>query len=128
MLTDSQRAYLRKILNSGLFDRRYYLAENPGVHWLFRLFPARHFVLMGEGAGLPPNRAFSPWAYLRHNPDVAQSSYRPFEHYDVCGRKEQQLTQDHPEAALAADCPLSQQRGWLCCRTGGAISCRSCIW
>ncbi|MGB7244268.1 MAG: glycoside hydrolase family 99-like domain-containing protein, partial [Sulfitobacter sp.] len=94
----SQKAYLRRMRKSRLFDRQFYLSTNPGMHWLFRLFPERHFLLMGETAGLFPNPDFSPSAYLRHNADVVDSGLAPFDHYLRAGRQEVRLTKDLPEA------------------------------
>jgi hypothetical protein len=64
------RAAVRHIKNSGLFDRAFYFASNPRLRWVFRWAPERHYVLFGEPAGLCPNAAFSPRAYLHNNPDV----------------------------------------------------------
>jgi lipopolysaccharide biosynthesis protein len=111
ILTEGQKAYLRRIRVSGLFDRAFYLASNPGIHWLFHLFPERHFILMGEGAGLQPCAGFSPRAYLRHNPDVARSPYRPFEHYVAAGRGEDRLTLEQAAEAPPQDLRMPVLRG-----------------
>ncbi len=94
MLHPQRLLYLWLIRRSGLFDRQFYLSSNPQIHWLFRRFPERHYILMGEDAGLYPNPDFSPFAYLRHNHDVAVNGQRPFEHFLRSGRYEHRLTRD----------------------------------
>lgn len=99
MLHPTRLRYLWLIQRSRLFDRQFYLASNPMIHWIFRLFPARHYILMGEAGGLFPNPDFSPKAYLRHNPDLAASGIAPLAHYIQTGRYEQRLTKDLPPDA-----------------------------
>lgn len=111
LLTGPQQDYLRNICCSGLFDRSYYLTENPRIHWFFRLFPERHFILLGEGAGLLPNPCFSPVAYLRLNPDVAASAFRPFEHFVAVGHKEKRLAQPVPAPSVADTPKAPELRG-----------------
>ncbi len=93
----TQLSYVRRMKKSGLFDRQFYLTTNPGIHWLFRYFPERHFLLYGERAGLFPNPDFSPQAYLRHNPDLHGHPIAPFDHYIRTGRYEARLTKDLPQ-------------------------------
>lgn len=95
---------------SGLFDRQFYLSANPLIHKFFHYLPERHFVLMGEAAGLYPNPDFSPHAYLRHNADVAASGMRPFDHYLRVGRHEQRLTKDLPGDWTESTVPIPKLR------------------
>lgn len=104
MLHPRRRHYLRTLIQSGRFDAAFYRASNPGMHWLFHLFPERHYILMGEGSGLFPNPDFSPKAYLRHNPDVAQLGIAPFLHFIETGHQEARLFQDlHSPAGQSGD-------------------------
>lgn len=93
----SQLRYIHRVKKSGFFDRQFYLGVNPRIHWLFRHLPERHFVLFGEAAGLYPNPDFSPFAYLRHSPDVADKKERALDHYIRIGQFENRLTKDLPD-------------------------------
>lgn len=95
---------------SGMFDRQFYRGANPGMHWVFKIFPERHYVLYGEAAGLYPNPDFSPKAYLKHNHDVQAAGAHPFEHYLRQGRHEQRLTKDIPELDTSSDIALPKLR------------------
>ena len=111
MLHPYRLRYLWLIRRSGLFDRQFYRASNPKIHWLFQIFPERHYILMGEAAGLYPNPDFSPIAYLRHNHDVAQSGAPPFEHFLRAGRHEHRLTRDLPQYVAAGGTTVEALRG-----------------
>lgn len=76
-----ERAYLGEIRQSGLFDRGFYRAANPGLHWLFRALPERHYVLFGERAGLHPNRHFSPLQHWRRMAAAGVPALHPLRHY-----------------------------------------------
>jgi len=95
-LSPPQLFYVRRMQKSGLFDRQFYLTANPGLHRIFHYFPERHYLLVGERAGLYPNPDFSPKAYLRHNPDLRQTTLSPFDHYLRTGRHENRITKDLP--------------------------------
>lgn len=88
------RAYLRAVRGSNLFDRQFYRSTNPRMHWLSSLFPERHYILRGEAMGLRPNPEFSPAAYLRGNPDLDPRAVRPFRHYVTHGLAEGRQTLD----------------------------------
>lgn len=111
MLNPRHLRYLWLIRRSNLFDRDFYLDANPRVHWLFRRFPERHYILMGEEAGLYPNPDFSPVAYLRHNHDVAKSGQRPFEHFLRAGRHEQRVTREHSATIAESGSAVAPLRG-----------------
>jgi lipopolysaccharide biosynthesis protein len=95
---------------SGLFDRQFYLGANPSLHWLFKMFPERHYALFGEAAGLYPNPDFAPKAYLRHNHDVQSSNMAPLDHYIKRGRHEQRLTEDIPDLDTSSGIALPKLR------------------
>jgi hypothetical protein len=89
--TAADRRYLAAIRRSGLFDRGYYRACNAGgMHPLFRIWPERHYVQLGERNGVCPGPGFSPRAYLFHNPDLAGEP-QPLWHYLRRGRAEGRL-------------------------------------
>lgn len=85
------RAYARLLRRSPAFDRAFYLASNPRLHPLFRLLPERHYVAEGEAVGLCPHPAFSPTAYLIHNPDLPRD-VRPLRHWIERGEAEGRAT------------------------------------
>lgn len=109
-LSPAEFAYVRLMKASGLFDRQFYVSTNPRMHRLHRMFPERHFLLHGENAGLYPNPEFSPHAYLIHNPDVARTGARPFEHYLRSGRHEVRVTKHLPESETSVVVPVPALR------------------
>lgn len=110
-LSPRQFLYVRRMKRSGLFDRKFYLEVNPLIHWIFRFFPERHYVLFGEAAGLYPNPDFSPKAYIKHNPDLRGRGLAPFDHYLRAGRHEQRVTRDLPSDGGGLSIPLPKLRG-----------------
>ena len=92
-----QLAYIRKVQASGLFDPDFYTTHHPGMRWIFRRFPVRHYVTIGEREHLRPNPDFSGSIYLRYNPDVRQSGIPPFLHYVEIGHRELRVTKELPE-------------------------------
>ncbi|WP_375173911.1 glycoside hydrolase family 99-like domain-containing protein [Pseudooceanicola sp.] len=105
----SSLVYLRLIRRSGIFDPDYYRRAHPGLNWLYRRAPMRHYVLWGEAAGLQPCRGFSPAAYLTLNPDVAASGMAPLHHYLSLGREEGRPHRARPVERLP-DCALRPLR------------------
>lgn len=89
--TPDDRAYLAAMHGAGQFDRAYYLAATPNLKALFRLWPDRHYVQMGEGNGLCPNPRFSPRAYLFHNPDLVGGDLAPLLHYITHGQAQNRI-------------------------------------
>lgn len=87
----ADREYIATLQTTGQFDRAYYLASNPRLKQLFRIWPVRHYVQLGEANGLCPNPRFSPRAYLFHNPDLARPGLRPLLHYIKTGAAEDRL-------------------------------------
>lgn len=96
LLSGEERALLRKARSSRLFDPVYYRGAYPDIHPLFHRFPLRHYVVFGESRGYRPNPDFSPKAYLRYNPDVAESGMSPLLHFLQIGHSESRVTKELP--------------------------------
>ena len=74
---------------SGLFDRGYYLEQNPDVAKSGqKLNPLIHFFLFGAGEKRKPHPLFDVKYYLEQNPDVAKSRINPLLHYLCWGADE----------------------------------------
>lgn len=100
---DAERArYLRRIRESGLFDRDFYRRQHPQLLPMFLHFPERHFVAFGEEAGFFPRPNFSPGAYSRLNQHAGVSGMPPFLHFIDRGRDEGLRTRD-PSPVLDED-------------------------
>lgn len=99
----AEARYARQILHSGVFDRAYYLASNPRLPLLCRIFPERHYVLRGEALGLCPSAAFSPRAYRYFNPDQGSSGLPPLAHYLSIGQGGLRITRDLPLGQMPLD-------------------------
>ena len=94
-LLDAEQAhYLRRIRQSGLFDRDFYRSQHPLLLPMFLRFPERHYVAFGEQAGFFPRPDFSPVAYRRRNEEVAASERPPFLHFIEHGREAGLPTRD----------------------------------
>jgi hypothetical protein len=91
------RGYIRKVEASGLFDAGFYTTHHPNMRWLFRRFPVRHYVTIGEREHLKPNPDFAGSIYLRYNPDVRNAGIPPFLHYVEIGHRELRVTRELPE-------------------------------
>lgn len=89
--TAADRHYLAQMATAGQFDRAFYRMANPRLPALFRLWPERHYVQLGEGHGLCPNPRFSPRAYLYHNPDLVRPGLAPLLHYIETGQAENRM-------------------------------------
>lgn len=103
--TPAEARYARMIKASGLFDRAWYLGTNPRLPRLCRWLPERHYVLVGEAAGLCPSPAFSPRAYMHMNPDLP-ATIRPFGHYILAGRAAGRAAHDQPIGEAAPALPV----------------------
>ncbi len=88
---------LRAIRGSGLFDPVYYLGAYPAIHPLYKRMPLRHYLLFGEALGYRPNPDFCPEAYLKYNPDVAESGIPPLYHFAISGKDEGRPYKELPE-------------------------------
>lgn len=78
---------LKVVSGSGLFDREYYIQENPDVEHS-GINPLRHFLFFGWREGRNPSRGFDTLYYLRENPDVKDSGMNPLVHYILYGKSE----------------------------------------
>ena len=96
-LNSKERKCLRAAKKSSLFDPVYYCGAYPDIHRFFHRVPLRHYIVYGETRGFRPNPDFSPSAYLRYNPDVAEAGISPFCHYVVVGHKEDRLHKELPK-------------------------------
>ncbi|MTE01758.1 glycosyl transferase family 1 [Paracoccus sp. YIM 132242] len=96
-LRKPERNLIRAAKAANLFDKTYYLGAYPHIHPLFKRFPLRHYAVYGEGSGFRPNPDFSPYAYLKYNPDVRESGISPLLHYAQAGRFENRIYKDLPE-------------------------------
>jgi lipopolysaccharide biosynthesis protein len=103
VLTPSERQYLRAIRRSGFFDPVYYRGAYPQLNALYLRFPEKHYIAYGESMGFRPNPDFSPFAYLRYNPDVADLGARPFRHYIEAGHYEARVTKELPDTVVLPD-------------------------
>ncbi len=81
------------IRQSGLFDERYYIENNPDVARQ-KLDPLAHFLVHGGYEGCRPNPTFDPAFYWAHYPDASLSGMNPLLHYIIHGRKQGRLTQE----------------------------------
>ncbi|RYC28840.1 glycosyltransferase, partial [Lichenibacterium minor] len=77
-------AAVEAVLDTGLFDERFYREAHPDVV-LSGLEPVLHFALDGWKEGRRPNAHFDPAFYLDANPDVAASGENPLVHYATVG-------------------------------------------
>lgn len=100
----------RVIAQSGLFDRGWYLETNARLPWLCRMLPVRHYLLVGETAGLCPSPSFSPRVWRHRHPDLPAGISELF-HYITSGAAAAGLEAgDHPAGARAPALPrLSAQ-------------------
>lgn len=88
--------YLRAIRSTRHFDRAYYLGRNPDLRSIYRAVPEWHYIRYGEREGRQPAADFSPYAYLRHNPDLKDWAGRPYLHFLLYGRDENRVTRELP--------------------------------
>lgn len=95
--TRDQRQLMQAARQGGFFDAVYYRGAYPQVHPMFQRFPLRHYAVYGEKMGLRPNPDFSPNAYLRYNPDVAELGMSPLLHYALAGHREDRICKELPK-------------------------------
>ena len=78
---------------SPLFDREYYLEQNPDVAEAlaggsFNGDPLLHYVTSGATEGRDPNPYFDTDYYVAQNPGVVETGLNPLEHYVLLGSSE----------------------------------------
>ena len=71
---------LRLIASSGLFDRDWYLKENPNIRRT-AVPPVLHYLLFGAAAGRDPSPLFDGDWYLSQHPDARRAGDNPLVHY-----------------------------------------------
>lgn len=76
LLSPNERALVKRIENSGFFDRDFYIAYNADVD-VRGYDPALHFLRFGAREGRSPSARFDVSAYLSDNPMVSASSLNP---------------------------------------------------
>lgn len=76
----SVRRLARELLNTGQFDRAWYVENNPDVV-LSGNNPVLHWLDVGWTEGRDPNPRFDTDWYLEQYPEVAQSGMNPLTHY-----------------------------------------------
>lgn len=81
------RRQIRLIKNNKLFDRDFYLKENPDV-LKSKIDPAKHYLLYGAFEGRNPSKHFNSQHYLEMYPDVKKSGMNPLLHFILFGEKE----------------------------------------
>ena len=79
--------YRAKVLESGFFDKKWYLQTYPGVQksWID---PVVHYLVRGAGEGRDPGPDFSTKEYLSLHRDVAMRKMNPLLHYILFGERE----------------------------------------
>lgn len=82
-----QRKVARLLLDSGIFDPAFYLAEYPDVADA-GVNPLLHYLACGAREGRKPNPYFDAAYYVQNNPDVAASGADPLVHYLLEGFRE----------------------------------------
>lgn len=103
VMTPGERRYLKTIRDSGMFDPVYYRGAYPQLNAIYLRYPEKHYIAYGENMGFRPNPDFSPFAYLRYNPDVAELGIPAFRHYIESGRHETRITKELPEVVAMPD-------------------------
>jgi len=85
--TPAERKYAEMLRETEFFDADYYRATRPR-NSILQQFPHHHYVIWGERQGLKPSKLFCPAAYLKYNPDVADSGSPPLQHFLRFGQNE----------------------------------------
>ena len=78
---------LRTTRESGLFNEKYYLENNPDVRDA-QFEPLRHYLLFGGFEGRNPSEKFNSAFYLEQYPDVKDSGLNPLVHFILFGQAE----------------------------------------
>jgi hypothetical protein len=84
------RTETRPIRKSSLFDRSFYLEQNPDVR-ASGMDPAFHYLRHGGFEGRNPSPLFDSQFYLEQYPDVKASGMNPLWHYEIHGKAENRL-------------------------------------
>ncbi|MBR3085325.1 MAG: hypothetical protein IKH04_02875 [Kiritimatiellae bacterium] len=76
----------RAVSRSPLFDRAWYLRQNPDIAKSGES-PELHYLFAGAAAGQDPGPGFCGAEYLELNPGAAASGLNPLVHYERVGRR-----------------------------------------
>ena len=74
------------VARSSLFDKAWYLRENPDIA-ATNENPALHYLACGAASGKDPGPDFCGAEYLSLNPDARASGLNPLVHYERVGRR-----------------------------------------
>lgn len=85
-----RRLMAYRIGRSKLFDRQWYLKQNPDVKKA-EVDPILHYIHAGAAEVRDPSSLFNTNYYLNNNPDVAASGINPLYHYIQFGWREGRL-------------------------------------
>lgn len=83
----NQKRQIELVKASGLFDAKWYLAQNPDVKEK-KLGAAKHYVKLGWQEGRNPSPKFDGNQYLSDYPEVAEKGMCPLVHYIINGQRE----------------------------------------
>jgi O-antigen biosynthesis protein len=72
------------VSRSALFDRTFYIRNNPSIVSL-GIDPVIHYLKYGGMNGIDPSPLFSSSAYLKNYPDVEIESWNPLAHFELHG-------------------------------------------
>jgi GT2 family glycosyltransferase len=120
----------RSITESGLFDRNWYLDQNPDVRQA-GVDPSLHYVEYGAAEGRDPHLLFSTEWYLNQNPDVKRAEVNPLVHYIRQGAKEGRIP--HPAfysdayQKLAEKSPVTHDLASKLRRDGNQLALRNIL-
>ncbi|POA21768.1 hypothetical protein C1886_04115 [Pseudomonas sp. FW300-N1A1] len=102
------KATVRQLRDSSLFDADYYLGRYPDVREQ-GIDPLKHYMLHGWREGRDPSALFSTLKYLSENPDVAAARVNPLIHFLKCGQLEgRSITSHTVSKAVSSSSPRVQ--------------------
>lgn len=87
------------ILETRLFDRAFYLQQNPDVACRSKIYPLMHYLTRGGSEGRDPHPLFDSSFYLERNPQVADRQLNPLIHFLTEGAR--QGLDPHPLFSVA---------------------------
>jgi spermidine synthase len=97
-------AQSRIISQSSLFDKKYYVQNNPDVK-SSGMSATKHYLLYGGFEGRKPSEKFDSQFYLEHNSDVANSGMNPLVHFLKYGKFEgRQVFPEHAKPKPLINC------------------------
>jgi GT2 family glycosyltransferase/SAM-dependent methyltransferase len=105
------KADAQLIAQSGLFDRDWYLSQNPDVATQCA-DPIVHYLRHGALEGRDPNPTFSSAWYLEQNPDVRAAGFNPLVHYLRFGAAEGRRPSPVAESANVRQSVADAQKDW----------------